>query len=290
MIDWPDELVHDIAARRSVVFLGAGVSRNAQNAHGVHPREWSDFLRHLASFAPNAEQKAEVTQSIDDADLLTACELARRYLSPSIFKTEMLREFSGNAYRPAKIHDDLSLVDSRLVMTTNFDKLYENRANQLQDNTVIVKNYYDKDVADVFRRQDRVVLKVHGTIDSPDETIFTRSQYAIARRDHGYFYQLLRGLFVTHTFVFLGASMRDPDIQLLLEDHAYRFEGSRPHFMVMPQNSARSGTLRVLEQTMNLQALLYDPANNHQALADSVAALVPKVEAAREKMAATAGW
>ena len=290
MIDWPDELVHDIAARRSVVFLGAGVSRNAQNAHGVHPREWSDFLRHLASFAPNAEQKAEVTQSIDDADLLTACELARRYLSPSIFKTEMLREFSGNAYRPAKIHDDLSLVDSRLVMTTNFDKLYENRANQLQDNTVIVKNYYDKDVADVFRRQDRVVLKVHGTIDSPDETIFTRSQYAIARRDHGYFYQLLRGLFVTHTFVFLGASMRDPDIQLLLEDHAYRFEGSRPHFMVMPQNSARAGTLRVLEQTMNLQALLYDPANNHQALADSVAALVPKVEAAREKMAATAGW
>ncbi len=290
MIDWPDELIRDIAARRSVLFLGAGVSRNAENAHGVHPREWSDFLRHLASLAPDAERRAEVTQCVDDADLLTACELARRYLSPSVFKTEMLQEFAGNAYRPAKIHDDLSLVDSRLVMTTNFDKLYENRANQLQNNTVIVKNYYDKDIADVFRRQDRVVLKVHGTIDAPDETIFTRSQYALARRDYGHFYQLLRGVFVTHTFVFLGASMRDPDMQLLLEDHAYRFEGSRPHFMVMPQNSARSGTLRVLEQTMNLQALLYDPANNHQALADSVATLVPRVEAAREKIAATAGW
>lgn len=121
MIDWPNEL--DIAARRSVLFLGAGVSRNAQNAHGVHPRGWSAFLRHLASLAPNAEQKAEITQCIDDADLLTA-----------VFKTEMLQEFSGNAYQPAKIHDDLSLVDSRLVMTTNFDKLYENRANQLQHN------------------------------------------------------------------------------------------------------------------------------------------------------------
>jgi hypothetical protein len=290
MIDWPNELVHDIAARRSVLFLGAGVSRNAQNAQGVHPRGWSDFLRHLASLAPNAAQKVEVAQCIDDADLLTACELARNYLSPSVFKTEMLQEFSGNAYQPAKIHDDLSLVDSRLVMTTNFDKLYENRANQLQHNTIIVKNYYDKDVADVFRRQDRVVLKVHGTIDSPDATIFTRSQYALARRDHGHFYRLLRGVFVTHTFVFLGASMRDPDMQLLLEDHAYRFEGSRPHFMVMPHNSARSGTLRVLEQTMNLQALLYDPANDHHELADSVAALVPKVEAAREKIAETAGW
>jgi SIR2-like domain len=133
------------------------------------------------------------------------------------------------------------------------------------------------------------VLKVHGTIDSPD-AIFTRSQYALVRRDHGHFCQLLRGVFVTHTFVFLGASMRDPDMQLLLEDHAYRFEGSRPHFMVMPHNSARSGTLRVLEQTMNLQALLYNPANDHHELADSVAALVPKVEAARESISATAGW
>jgi hypothetical protein len=289
MIDWPEDLVWDVARRRSVLFLGAGVSRNAENAQGVHPREWTDFLEHLASQMSDVAHKAEVMQCIKDADLLTACELSRQYLSPPVFKTEMLKEFSGNAYRPAKIHDDLSLVDSRLVMTTNFDKLYENRANQLQDNTVIVKNYYDRDVADVFRRQDRVVLKVHGTIDSPDLAIFTRSQYALARRDYGHFYDLLRALFITHTFVFLGASMRDPDMQLLLEDHAYRFEGARPHYMVMPENSARLGTLRVLEDTMNLKALLYDPANNHQALANSVAALVPKVEAAREEIAATGG-
>jgi hypothetical protein len=290
MIDWPEDLVRDVAARRSVLFLGAGVSRNAVNAQGVHPREWAEFLTHLASLVPDLVQRADVTQCIDNGDLLTACELARKYLSASIFKTEMLKEFSGNGYRPAKIHDDLSLVDSRLVMTTNFDKLYENRANQLQDNTVIVKNYYDKDVADVFRRQDRIVLKVHGTIDASDLTIFTRSQYALARRDYGHFYQLLRGLFITHTFVFLGASMRDPDMQLLLEDHAYRFEGARPHYMVMPENSARAGILRVLEETMNLKVLLYDPVNNHQSLADSVAALVPKVEAARQEMAATASW
>jgi hypothetical protein len=290
MIDWPEDLVRDVAARRSVLFLGAGVSRNAKNRLGVHPREWTDFLKHLASKVLSGHQRTEIEQCINDADLLTACELARKYLSASDFKTEMLQEFSGNGYQPAQIHDDLSRVDSRLVMTTNFDKLYENRANQLQDNTVLVKNYYDKDVADVFRRQDRVVLKVHGTIDESDRTIFTRSQYALARRDYGHFYQLLRGLFVTHTFVFLGASMRDPDMQLLLEDHAYRFEGARPHYIVMPQDSARTGVLRVLEETMNLRALLYDPADNHKLLADSVAALVPKVEAAREDIAATAAW
>lgn len=290
MIDWPDDLVWDIAARRSVLFLGAGVSRNAKNLLGVHPRGWVDFLKHLASLLAEVAQQTEILECIKDADLLTACELVRRYLSPPVFKTEMIKEFSGNAYGPAEIHDNISLIDSRLVMTTNFDKLYENRANQLQNNTVLVKNYYDKDVADVFRRRDRVVLKIHGTIDSSDNTIFSRSQYAIARRDFGHFYQLLRGLFVTHTFVFLGASMRDPDMQLLLEDHAYRFEGVRPHYIVMPEDSARAGTLRVLEETMNLKVLPYNPADDHRALAESVAALVPKVETARAEIAATGGW
>ena len=290
MIDWPEDLVEDIARRKSVLFLGSGVSRNAENSLGVHPKDWTAYLHHLAPLVTPDPKRDEILQCISDADLLTACELARKYLTPSTFKTEMLKEFSGNGYSPAAIHDNLSYIDSRLVFTTNFDKLYENRANQLQSNTVIVKNYYDKDVADVFRRQDRVVIKVHGTIDAPDSTIFTRSQYAIARRDYAHFYQLLRGLFVTHTFVFHGVSMRDPDIQLVLEDHAYRFEGARPHYMVMPENSARAGTLSVLEETMNLKALLYDPGDNHRDLADSIAALVPKVEAARQEIAATAAW
>lgn len=290
MIDWPDDLIRDIAARRSVLFLGAGVSRSAVNDKGQHPLDWAGFLSHLSSLVSDSAQKQEVQQCLTSQDFLTACELTRNYLTPPVFKGEMIKEFLSKAYNHAKIHDSLSLIDSRIVMTTNFDKLYENRANHLQNNTVTVKNYYDPDVADVFRRLDRVVIKVHGTIDAPDRTIFTRSQYALARRDYAHFYQLLRGLFITHTFIFLGASMRDPDMQLILEDHAYRFEGSRPHYIVMPQDSTRAGTLQVLEETMNLKALLYDPVNNHQELADAVAALGPLVEAARQDLAATAGW
>lgn len=290
MISWPEDLVQDIAARRSVLFLGAGVSKNARNAKGEHPKDWREFLQHLASRAPEQDQRKEILLCVEDADLLTACELARKYLQPDGFKSELLREFADKGFQAADIHDDLARVDSRFVLTTNFDKLYENRANQIQENTVLVKTYYDVDVADVFRRSQRVVLKVHGTIDSPDRTIFTRSQYALARRDHAHFYQMLRGLFVTHTHVFLGASLRDPDLQILLEDHAYRFEGSRPHFIVMPRDSARAGTLKVMEETMNLRALLYDAADDHGELAQSVAALVPLVEAARAHLALTTDW
>lgn len=290
MIEWPDDLVRDLAARRSVLFLGAGVSKNAQNARGEHPKDWKEFLLYLAQLIPMQRNKDEVMLCLQDSDLLTACELIRKHLQPDGFKTALLKEFTDKAFQPAEIHDNLTRVDSRFVLTTNFDKLYETSANQIQKGTVLVKIYYDLDVADVFRRSQRVVLKVHGTIDSVDRTIFTRSQYAIARRDYAHFYQLLRALFVTHTHIFLGASLRDPDIQILLEDHAFRFEGSRPHFIVMPHDSVRAGTLSVMEETMNLRALVYDPADNHRELAESVAALVPLVEAAREDLSITANW
>ena len=243
MIQWPPDLVEDIAARRSVLFLGAGVSKGAKNKHGERPKDWKEYLTTLASMISDTAQQAEVKQCILENDLLTACELSRRFLKPDVFKTHLLAEFSDKGFEPAAIHDDLSTIDSRFVLTTNFDKLYENHANHLQQNTVLVKTYYDSDVADAFRRSQRVVLKVHGTIDSPEKTIFTRSSYAAARIRYAHFYRLLDALFVTHTFLFLGASLRDPDIQMVLEDHAYRFEGARPHFIVMPTDAVKKSSL-----------------------------------------------
>ncbi len=263
---------------------------NSQNAKGERPKDWKQYLFHLASKINDLTQRAEVEDCINEGELLTACELARDYLKQDVFKTVLLSEFSDKAFKPSRIHDDLTEVDSRFVLTTNFDKLYENRANEIQHNTVLVKNYYDDDVADVFRRSQRVVLKIHGTIDSPDKTIFTRSQYAQARKRYTYFYQLLRSLFITHTFVFLGASLRDPDIQMLLEDHAYRFAGARPHFIVMPKHSARPGVISVMEKSMNLRSLLYDPTNSHQELADSVKELVVLVNDARDELTRTLDW
>lgn len=290
MIDWPADLVEDLAARRTVLFLGAGVSKNSKNSRGERPKDWVEYLRSLAALIADAAKRKEVEQSIDEWDLLTACELARVYLRNDIFKRQLLAEYSDKAFEPAEIHDNIIKIDSRFVLTTNFDKLYENRANQIQQNTVIVKNYYDPDVADVFRRSQRVVLKIHGTIDSPDQTIFTRSSYAQVRIDYAHFYRLLDALFTTHTFVFLGASMKDPDLQILMEDHAYRFEGSRPHFMVMPKGSVRQSVIDMMEESMNLRALLYDPTGHHQELSDSLKALAPLVEDERTQLTRTRNW
>ena len=44
MIDWPEYLIEAIARRKSVLFLGSGISANSCNDAGKHPLTWEAFL------------------------------------------------------------------------------------------------------------------------------------------------------------------------------------------------------------------------------------------------------
>jgi hypothetical protein len=289
-IDWPPELIDDIARRRCVLFLGAGVSKNSSNAKGERPKDWKEFLAAAAALLKDPRHAAAVNECISQGDLLTGCELLKKFLRGDRFTSYLLEEYSNKAFKPVPIHDHIIALDSRIVMTTNFDKLYENRANQVQQNTILVKTYYDQDVADSLRRAERTVVKVHGTIDSVIKTIFTRKEYALARTQFSPFYRIVEALFLTHTFVFLGASMRDPDMQLLLEDYNYRFTGTRPHFMVMPKDDKVAPILEVIEESMNVRPLIYDPIDNHRELSESLEQARDLVLQAREALVRTQNW
>lgn len=44
MISWPRSLIREVAARRCVFFLGAGVSASSIDDHGVHPKHGKNSL------------------------------------------------------------------------------------------------------------------------------------------------------------------------------------------------------------------------------------------------------
>lgn len=290
MINWPEDLVADIARRRSVLFLGAGLSKNSTNDHGERPMDWDQFIRYLAARVPAGDERDVIETCIKDGDLLTACEIARKALRPDVFKGELLSEFAAKRFNPSSVHDDIIALDSRIVITTNFDKIYDSQANMKLRGDVLVKNYYDTDLADILRRPQRCILKVHGTIDSPDRAIFTRSEYAKARTEFGHFYRLLEALFLTHTFIFIGASMRDPDFRLLLEDLTYRYSGSRPHFVIKAKGAEHPRVLEVMEGSMNLRSVEYDPSNYHKELAESLSELKDLVDDRRESLTKNTDW
>lgn len=289
MIDWPTDLVEDIARRRCVLFLGAGVSKNAANERGERPMDWSEFLAHLSALVQDQHAREAINGCIQKDDLLTACEIARTSLQRQNFNTQLMACFLEKRFQPAEIHQNLVGIDSRVVLTTNIDKLYETSAISILHGDIIVKSHID-DIGDVIRRKNRCVIKVHGTIDRPEDTIFTRMDYASARTKYANFYRVIDALFMTHTFVFLGASMRDPDMALLLEDYARRHQGARPHYVVMPRNAMPSHVLKVLEESMKLQVIHYEPAEFHRELGEGILELKNQVDVAREGLLKTMNW
>ena len=291
MIVWPDTLVKDIARRRCVIYLGSGVSHNSTNDKGEHPMTWREFLeKAMNDQALSEEQRDEMNKKIDCYDYLMACELFRQYIGRDRFNDVVKNSFQKPKFSNAPIHEYIFKLDSLIVVTPNFDKIYDTYAAAASGSTINVKHYYDEDVASCIRQPDRIVLKIHGCISNPNKMIFSQVDYARARNEYSSFYQILNALVITQTFVFFGAGLNDPDIRLLLENYSFQFQWSRKHFFVIPNNQLTEVERKIYEESLNLQFLLYDPADNHKELTDSLYQLVELVETCRDDMVVTQDW
>ena len=290
MINWPDSLIRDIALRKCVLVLGAGVSMNSTNAAGERPKTWLTFLSETAETIVSSQDKAAIKKLISANDLLTACELIKRLKGRQDFVDLLIREFSTPRFRPSKIHEIIFKLDSRIVLTPNFDNIYDRYALQESIGTTIIKKHYEPDVAESIRLNKRIIIKNHGSIESPNDIIFTRKEYAEARIKHQNFYSILDSLFITNTFLFLGCGTNDPDIRILLEENKFRFQYSREHYFTLATKSNPKGVNEILEDTMNIKIIEYDKKDNHKELIDSLDDLRAKVETKRQEIAATQDW
>jgi hypothetical protein len=226
------------------------------------------------------ENKKLIRKLIHFGDFLTACELIKNNLGEAAFKSLIREEYLTPAYRSSKLHEDIFKLDSKIVLTTNFDKIYETFASQETQGTVIVRTHESTEIADDLRRPEPLIIKMHGSVDS--NLIFTRKDYAEARHAHRDFYHILEALILTNTFVFVGCGLNDPDVRLILEEYSYRFRHSKKHYFVLPKASVPLPISRIIEDTMNLKMLYYSPTVNHKELLQSISKLRALVEAQRD--------
>ncbi|TNV19701.1 SIR2 family protein [Buttiauxella sp. B2] len=289
MISWPESLISDLARRKCILFLGAGVSMNSVSQDGKkYPPSWKAFLEQCMVDVDNSSQ---IKKLIANEDYLTACELIKIRLPKGKFQDNVRAAFSTPRYKHAPIHESLFKLDCRIVVTPNFDKIYETYASKETLGTVVVKNYHDNDIVTDIKGDGRVILKIHGTVDNAQKLIFSRSDYAKARSESRDFYELLSALSLTHTFLFVGCGVNDPDIRLLLEDSFFKHYGSKPHFLVTSNKSIHKDMLPVIEDTLNLNILQYkENKGSHGELMDSFDELVTLVDEWRLVVKETLNW
>ncbi|SDA28828.1 SIR2-like domain-containing protein [Nitrosospira sp. Nsp18] len=173
------------------------------------------------------------------------------------------------------MHQIIFDLDSRIVITTNFDRIYEKLCLSASTEGFKVLPYYSSSLGDELRSDTRLIIKAHGTIDEVGKMVFTKSEYHNAAASHAPFYTMVRALLLTNTCIFIGCSLDDPDVLLLLEDVRITASTQRPHYaLILEENGDRYSRQDWLS-SYNVKTLDYGPT--HDALMDDLSTLLDEV-------------
>ncbi len=292
-MNWPDNLIDAIARRKCVLFLGSGISANSCNDEGKHPATWEEFLRSTLTkrSAKLDAHKAVIERLLAEKDYLMACEVIVDAIGEDDFGDLAADEFRRPRYKPCDVHKEIYLLDSRLVITPNVDKIYEQYAMNASDSSIVAKSYHEDDIAKYLRTTDYLIIRAHGYVDDTTNIIFTHRQYSVARCKYSAFYKLLDALILTHTFIFLGCGINDPDIRLTLENSNFLYPGCRPHYFVTAEGSYEHEISEVLFNNRNLELITYDNSDGtHANLLSALQELNQEVESARKIIMDNQTW
>jgi len=276
VIAWPDALVREVARRRCVLFLGAGASASAADPEGRRPKGWQELLRDACTLVRSDEARAAIEEMIAEKRYLLCLQAITQETDRSDYHDFLNTHFNNPGFQPGELHRIILALDSRLVITTNFDKIYERLCLSSSQEGYKVVNYYTDSLGDELRADTRLIIKAHGTIDDIQRMVFTKSEYHSAKQNYPHFYTLLKSIFLTNTCVFIGCSLDDPDVLLVLEDVRITATSQRPHYALVLEGEHSTYALQDWTDAFNIRALEYGP--DHDGLLTALQDLQSRVD------------
>jgi hypothetical protein len=282
MIAWGEALVKELAARRVIIFFGAGASASCVSPQSdARPPDWKTLLELLNERNNDQDSRQVAAALIADRRYLDAAEVIVSSLNEADYHDEMRKIFELPRYEKSKIHEAILSIDPKVAITTNFDTVYDTycRSGAAAEGYNVFK-YTDTHLVSQLRSPIRCIVKAHGCITAPEKMVLTRSDFFKARQDAAHFYKTLDALFLTHTILFIGYSLDDPDIQMVLENANIAAPSSHKHYFVcaagMPDAVKRSKA-----GSYNLHFHEF-PEGDYDSLNESLADLATRVNEYRE--------
>ncbi|MBI1890269.1 MAG: SIR2 family protein [Burkholderiales bacterium] len=218
------EFVKDLEEDSVAIFAGAGMSKGSGYV------DWPELMRDIA---------AELGLKVElEHDLISVAQfhVNQRKTSDGLAK-KILQEFSEHG-EPSAAHKILARLPIRTYWTTNYDTLIEDelrRAYRVPD----VKSHVDQ-LTTTKPKRDAVVYKMHGDVDSPKAAVLYKEQYEKYYVTHAPFITALSGDLVSKTFLFIGFSFTDPNLDYVLS-RLHGGTGKRTHYCFMKEVQREDG-------------------------------------------------
>jgi hypothetical protein len=271
----PKPLIEDYKKGRCGLLVGAGASAGAKLP------QWGQFLELMT-------EEAQASAGISDtkvADYKALIAKGRYLTAASGLKTDLSGQFAGFIKRvfvqptakPTPLHEAMPKLDKlAFVITTNYDTLIE-RAYRDHNPDVTLCTF--KDAGEVRRSlssREFFILKAHGdAMRSGEGIILTEQDYRqILFREPAY-QHMLATMFSMYSMIFVGASMTDPEINLMLNYLADTFspDNGPSHYAALTAEEVNEVEKERWFKDFNIRVIPVSSADEYKELPEFLRAL-----------------
>ena len=183
----------------AAIFAGAGLSAPAGFVN------WKGLLKDLAE-----ELKLDIEK---EYDLIGVAQYHFNRFKRGKINNKIINEFT-TLKLGSENHKLLSQIGISTFWTTNYDQLIEKTLEA--DGKTVEKKIRNEDFSRNIKKKDAIVYKMHGDKDSPDEAVLIKDDYETYQDKKELFATALRGDLLSKTFLFIGFSFDDPNLEYIL--------------------------------------------------------------------------
>jgi hypothetical protein len=210
-----NDYVKDLNEGTASIFAGAGLSIPSGYVN------WSELMSEIAQ-----DLGLDINQ---ESDLVSIAQYhVNENQTRSKLNRKILEEFTEDT-EETENHKIIARLPVSSVWTTNYDELIEK--SYLKENKVVDVKFRNNQLLTTKPKRDLVVYKMHGDVNHPDQAILTKQQYEQYHQTHEPFINALSGELITKTFLFIGFSFTDPNLDYVLSRLNFRFsKDKRQHY------------------------------------------------------------
>ncbi|MEM7582885.1 MAG: SIR2 family protein [Acidobacteriota bacterium] len=203
-LEW---LGQQVAADKVVLFIGAGLSRNAVRKDGSD-RQMPDWWSLAETLRSGLEKGLE-----KETDVLKIADYYQTTFGRTALVEKVSRVVADSQYEPAEVHRLLVRMRLREIITTNYDTLIE-RAFQQESIIphVVVTG------SDLVHPSPLRIIKMNGCLDrNPSRIVLTGDDFLAYSATHPLIQAFVTKCFVESRVLFIGFSLEDPAFRAINE-------------------------------------------------------------------------
>lgn len=217
------KIVREILEENVAVFAGAGLSSSAGFVN------WKTLVEPLAD---------ELGLDIEKEKDFVA--LAQHYVNYKSNHRHNVTDIILNEFckekNPTENHKILARLPIKTYWTTNYDSLIEDAL--VEEGKIADIKYTKNHLAQTKWKRDVIVYKMHGDKNHPDSAILIKDDYEKYHLQFAPYITALSGDLVSKTFIFMGFSFTDPNLDYVLSRIRIHYEANqREHYYFIKEVS-----------------------------------------------------